>query len=656
MRKAGWKLRTVVRQGLMNCLQFGLTALLLVSLGACSDDSSPRNPPADTGIADSSPDVDAGGIESTCIDLERVRSCEGSECVETTCRGDQTCDAGACVDWQTADLSLDFSISEDPASPLGIQVEVAEGGFPRAHVDALRFDFGDGIGGWGESLTHQFKASGVYPVTLVVRMTGYRELKLTKLAVVNPADDFNPIRLTINQIPNYLNGSEPAILDNGTPTDTSDDITQPFTLQVPRERFDINVGLLDGNDPVDRSSLHLSALVEGVEHDLSAELHFGDDESAIWGLALIRSGNALPVGMVDLRVSAKTVSGKSYAQELKVESVELPPERDPFDRPLTWLLRDDVDFFTTTRTALSGFKYSLDTSAGPNGVADFLEELTLMGAQGPDDAMNLKFMNWIRAAISTEIYRIFGIGPDGVAHDDIDLKLMWSNDAGAPVPADFSPTGEFSMMRLGGIFEGYLGFSRYAEFNEERINDSVSEYGVASAGVLTALTSTYGIADAFKAIHFEKGFPVGTHAEDATVFADAFDPYDTQHPEATERYRELKEVARYIALALAPVIAHEMGHAMGLMPNGLPPEGFFGNRPDVSFVGTRTNSLHADLPGLNLMQAGGDTLSLLGELDDAVERNQMSLIEVAKLLSLETALSPLSRAYLQRKLTYTGTP
>jgi len=211
-------------------------------------------------------------------------------------------------------------------------------------------------------------------------------------------------------------------------------------------------------------------------------------------------------------------------------------------------------------------------------------------------------------------------------------------------------------MRLGGIFEGYLGFSRYAEFNEERINDSVSEYGVASAGVLTALTSTYGIADAFKAIHFEKGFPVGTHAEDATVFADAFDPYDTQHPEATERYRELKEVARYIALALAPVIAHEMGHAMGLMPNGLPPEGFFGNRPDVSFVGTRTNSLHADLPGLNLMQAGGDTLSLLGELDDAVERNQMSLIEVAKLLSLETALSPLSRAYLQRKLTYTGTP
>ncbi len=629
-------------------------ALVLVALAACSDDASPTQT-ADVGIGDSSPDVDSGTLESSCVDLERLNECHDGECFNRTCRGDEVCEAGACVDWTTANLGLDFTIAPNE-DPLGIRVQVAEGGFPRAHVDALRFDFGDGIGGWGESLTHQYKTSGVYPVTLVVRLAGYRELKLTKLAALNPADDFNPIRLTVNQIPDYLNGSEPAILNNGTPADTSDDISQPFTLQVPRERFDINVGLLDANDPIDRSSVRLSALVDGVESDLSTELHFGDDETAIWGLALIRSGNALPLGRVDIQVSAKTVSGKSYARELRVESVELPPEKDPFDRPMIWLLRDDVDFFTTTRTALSGFKYSLDTAAGPNGVADFLEELTAMGAQGPDDTINLKFMNWIRSAISTEIYRIFGIGPDGVAHDEIELKLVWSNDAGAPVPADFTPTGDFSMMRLGGTFEGYLGYSRYAEFNEERINDSVLEYGVASAGVLTALTSTYGIADAFKAIHFEKGFPVGTHVEDATVFADGFDPYDRTRPEAAERHRELKEVARYIALALAPVIAHEMGHAMGLMPNGLPPEGFFGNRPDVSFVGSRTNSLHTDLPGLNLMQAGGDTLSLLGELDEAVEREQMSLIEVAKLLSLETSLSPLSRTYLQRKLTYTGTP
>jgi hypothetical protein len=645
----------ITGHGLMKYPQFWPLALVLVALGACSDDTSPNTDATDIGIGDSSPDVDAGRLESSCVDLQRLNECFGTECIERTCRGDEVCQAGTCVDWTAANLRLDFAIAPDEGL-LGISVQVAEGGFPRAHVDALRFDFGDGIGGWGESLRHQYKSSGVYPVTLVVRMAGYRELRLTKLAVVNPADDFNPIRLTINQIPDYLNGSEPAILDNGTPTDTSDDISQPFTLQVPRERFDINVGLLDANDPIDRSSVQLSVLVDGIENDLSAELHFGDDDTAIWGLALIRSGNALPAGRADIQVSATTVSGKSYAQELRFESVELPPEKDPFDRPMVWLLRDDVDFFATTRKALSGFKYALDTTSGPNGVADFLEELSLMGAQGPDEAINLKFMNWIRTAVSTEIYRIFGIGPDGVAHDEIDLKLVWSNDPGAPLPADFAPTGDFSMMRLGGVFQGYLGYSLYAEFNEERINDSTIEFGVASAGVLTALTSTFGIADAFKAIHFDKGFPVGTHAQDAIVFANGFDPYDLENPEATERHRELKDVARYIALALAPVIAHEMGHAMGLMPNGLPPEGFFGNRPDVSFVGSRTNSLHADLPGLNLMQAGGDTLSLLGELDAAVERNQMSLIEVAKLLSLETSLSPLSRAYLQRKLTYTGNP
>ncbi len=626
-----------------------LLAFLLIQ-GACSDSGSNPGTP-DTGVADTAGDVDATA-SSTCLDLERVQTCTGVDCVQTSCRGDEVCEAGTCVDWQVADLSLDFSMQTDPAKPLKINVEVAEGGFPRAHVDTLRFDFGDGIGGWGEKLAHEYKTPGVYPVTLVVRLDGYRELKLTKLVLLNPAPDFNPIRLTINEIPGYLNGSQPAMLDNGTP-DEGDDIAQPFTLQVPHERFDINVGLLDTGDPVDRSTIRLSATVDGIATDLTSSLAFGGD-LAVWGMAAIRTANALPIGVTEIKVSAETTGGVSFEQELTVETVRLTAEKDPFDRPHTWLLRDDLDFFTTSRTEIVGFRYSLDTTTGPNGVSDFLEELTLMGAQGPDDEVNQKFMNWIRTAISREIYRIFGIGPDGVPHDEIEMTLVWSNDVGAPVPADFSPTGNFSMMRLGGVFVGYLGYSRYAEFNEERIDDSTVDYGVASAGVLTALTSTYGIADAFKSIHFSKGFPVGTHPSDPTVFANDFDPYGSADAEAALRFNALKEVARYIALALAPVIAHEMGHAMGLMPDGLPPEGFFGNRPDVSFVGTRTNSHHTDLPGLNLMQAGGDTLSLLGELDESIERPQMSLIEVAKLLSLETALSPLSRAYLQRKLTYIG--
>jgi hypothetical protein len=100
-----------------------------------------------------------------------------------------------------------------------------------------------------------------------------------------------------------------------------------------------------------------------------------------------------------------------------------------------------------------------------------------------------------------------------------------------------------------------------------------------------------------------------------------------------------------------------MGHAMGLMPDGLPPEGYFGNRPDVSFVGTnRTNRHHTDLPGINLMQAGGDNLALVGELSSVAEIPAGSgLIRLAEILALETRLSPLSRAYLQRRLTH-GAP
>jgi hypothetical protein len=52
------------------------------------------------------------------------------------------------------------------------------------------------------------------------------------------------------------------------------------------------------------------------------------------------------------------------------------------------------------------------------------------------------------------------------------------------------------------------------------------------------------------------------------------------------------------------------------------------------------------------MQAGGNSLALLEEFQAIAETERLTLLETAELLSLETRLSALSRAYLQRKLTY----
>jgi hypothetical protein len=191
--------------------------------------------------------------------------------------------------------------------------------------------------------------------------------------------------------------------------------------------------------------------------------------------------------------------------------------------------------------------------------------------------------------------------------------------------------------------------------NEVRVDDSTADRGVATAGLLGALAGTPVISAALDPIEPGIGAPVGTHPADAIVLDDAFDADALDvDPELLALYADLRRIARQIALAVASVAAHEMGHAMGLMPDGPPPGGVFGGDADVTFMGAlRTDSHHADFPGLNLMQAGGD---LLGLVDDAVPTLELprgvDLLTIAEILALENRLSPYSRAYLQRRLTY----
>lgn len=543
------------------------------------------------------------------------------------------------------ELRVDFELTYT-TNAQEIQVQVSPGGFPREDVDALRFDFGDGIAGWGETLTHAYREPGVWPVTLEVRLDGHQILRAKKLARINPGPDHNPLFLTINQIPSYINGSVPIPLDDGS--------TYEFAHQVPNNRFDVDIDVLDTEDnSLNVASIKLEAVHSSGTIDLT---HLVNPTQLEGGMihAEVREADALPLGEITLRVTAEDANGTTHQRELVVETVELTPDLDPFARPSDWLFRDDQDFFTTTRVPAAGNRYQFASEATPNGEADFLEEMRLMGALGSDESLNELFLTRIRQAIRKEVYRYFGIAPDGAAFDGIDMKIFWVGEPGAPDPQTFDEAGTFHMMRLGGVFEGFLGFSTYSAHNQERADDSLPTLGVASAGVLGALTNTPTITDAFLPVHLENGQPLGQNPHDALVLAPDFDP-DAEHPEdVLQRYRALESVAQNIAYGLAPVIAHEMGHAMGLMPDGLPPVGFFGNSPEVAFVGNRTNVHHADLPGLNLMQAGGDTIALIGELESVIERENITLIELAKILSLETRLSPLSRAYLQRKLTYTN--
>lgn len=618
-----------------------------------------------------------GDERAACVDAAHLELCDGDDCRVEACRGDAVCVATACVAWQDSITGVDFSLTHDPANARRISVQVADGGFPRAWVEQLRVDFGDDYAGWGEYLQHEYAAAGVYPVRVEVRLQGYVELHATRLAVAQPPTEWNPLQLTVNAIPDYLNGSRPYHSDSGTPGDPSDDNHAPFHLLLPTHGFTVDVQQLQatGNE-IDPASLTLvadRALGGGawpVGADLAVHLVFASDPvdrvpAARWR---VDEAAAFPVGETLLTLRGTTLDGRTHERSLRVEAVEMTPLIDPFDRPMHWLLRFDMDAYATSAVQHPNGAIELMATLGADGVPDFEQELRLVGAQGGESAAgadsvrrggrvgaNAVYRGWVQDAIIAELYRFFHCAPDGTPRDGIELTLAAHDDPGAPEPATFAADGEFSMMRFGGSFVGYLGFSLFSPHNEVRIDDTTADLGVATATLINVLSSAPVLTDELGPIKPNTGMPVGDHPLDATVLDPAFDRWAMGNtPQANERWDALDRIAHHLALVIASVAAHEMGHAMGLVPNEPPPAGFFGGRSDVSFIGAEfTNSHHADYPPLNLMQAGGNPLAVMANALARVEvPRSYGLVELLEVFARENRLSPYARSYLQRRLTY----
>lgn len=604
--------------------------LLLLLFAACSDAPPAAGPDGaatpDAAVPDAALDAPAGA------------------CGGRTCRGDELCAGGACVPWAEAPLSVDFEATLDPARPRRVRFRVATGGFPRERAEEIRFTLGDGASGFGEAIAHEYAEPGAYLVDLEVRLEGYRVLRRSRVVAAPGPDGAVPARavLTVDELPDYLNGSRPFSSNNRTPRDPSDDYTEAFRLLVPRSGFSIDVTLLGA---LDRGAVRLTAdapLGDGAVPagaDLAGRLRWEDEvPRAQWRVA---PGDRFPVGPVTL-----TLEVGAERRTLGFDVVELGPERDPFARPMQWLFRFDLDLFTLEAAADGSV---LTSVRGPNGVPDFEEELAALGAGDP------VYQGWIKGFLVAEVYRIYRMAPDGAPRDDFAFTITHDGLPDAPDPATFSPAGAFSMMRFGGTFRDALGYSDISVHAQERIDDTGIDRGVATARILDVLARTPIVSDALAPILPELGTPVGQHPEDARVLGAGFDPHAPANAGAArDRHDDLRRIARFIALAIATVTAHEMGHAMGLVPNGPPPEGFFGDRADVDFMGdSLTNPFHADYPPVNLMQAGGDLGAIVADGLRLIELpEEYDLVDLALAIALETRLSPYELAYFRRRITY----
>jgi hypothetical protein len=106
------------------------------------------------------------------------------------------------------------------------------------------------------------------------------------------------------------------------------------------------------------------------------------------------------------------------------------------------------------------------------------------------------------------------------------------------------------------------------------------------------------------------GVPVGESPLDGEILAAGFDP-DSAALAAADRHRKLTTVITFLVRLSGALVAHEIGHSLGLVASGPPPHGQFGGEVNGAFNQGRTAPGHVDTPGFNLMEAGPGSLDIV---------------------------------------------
>jgi hypothetical protein len=90
-----------------------------------------------------------------------------------------------------------------------------------------------------------------------------------------------------------------------------------------------------------------------------------------------------------------------------------------------------------------------------------------------------------------------------------------------------------------------------------------------------------------------------------------------------------------LARVVATILAHEIGHSIGLVANGAPSPGLFGGEYNASFAGPYTTDYHIDTPGNNIMAAAISFTSAIASGSNVPHFNEMNMAYLLERILVE---------------------
>lgn len=433
------------------------------------------------------------------------------------------------------------------------------------------------------------------------------------------------LMLTVAQVPASMNGSRPTMTPTGP---------LPYRLRVNRAGFELDVW---AGGTVVWETLDLTC--RGADGEPFA-LPALEVRGPLWRQARFDDAVVAPPGAIRCEASITGPLGAAEAA-YEFDAADLDRRRDPFPDTDVWVVMTRRDVFATTAVSLPDGTVDLRSTfqAGGDGVDDFdapFFELGLMSRSSPEAAATVR--SHLLRRVKGHVQGIYGLGPDGApTPGGVDLRLYFEGDAGAPDPNGFN--GEaFSRIALTGDGDpedqlaGTFGRALIDWNNQDTEDDAAYGLGVWPAALARGiLRNPLGVLLLEPYRPAQGGVAFGDHPDDAQFLGRDGVDVGTLTGDAPQRYAIYELVMDLGSMALASILAHEMGHSLGLVPFGAPPDGLFaGVRAD--FTVTLAPDAHIDIEGLNVMQTGGNL-----NLSEAVGGER-------------PAFEPLSWAYLRRQL------
>ncbi|MBI4567498.1 MAG: Ig-like domain-containing protein [Planctomycetes bacterium] len=540
-------------------------------------------------------------------------------------------------------ITVTFSRAVDPATVSATSIEVSTGGAP---IAGAAFTFNTALTTVTCQPAAPLEAGKTYALAVkaaVRDLYGNGCAPSTTTFTTSSADVTPPVisLLTVNAIPAILNGAGSA----------------GGTMLTPASGFSIDVAWSDlGGSGISTTALTVSANVAlgggagagGADAGQNVGGQFTVTQTgATWS---VPANLAFPTGAVTVTARIADVAGNlSAAATYSFLTEAITDAVRPFEAENLWFVDFTRDAFAISIAAGAGTTVNFSSSGGANGVADFTEELRVHGlnvVSGAPVVPNTSGQDsnaWMRQRVIDRIiartYDLYGIASSGgvptYGPDSVRLRLTTT----APSPSDWSQSlGQraynydatpYSQISVGGYAgSGISGLSFINENNNRQDNDSLATPlgGVATLGIFPAADFAFDVNGSASSL-FRETFdpliplanrgnaPVGSGADDATVLDPQFVPA-AGTPAQQARHTLIENAIEVFALNTAMVLAHEIGHSLGLMVGDgpadprPPPLGLFGG-DSANFPGSTPG--HVDLttflpPGVSNVMSPSQTL------------------------------------------------